>query len=286
MILSSGKEHLTEEEQMTPPTANPNTEHWPLDRFKTDERELSRHDDPEATKLQGQDMLANGQIQPVGVTEDGRMIFGHGRYLAAKSAGMKTLETKVYPSSLTETQFRLIRAAENLHRKELRGYQKSLLCADLMCANPGWQMKDLAEALHLSPSMATRLLSPSKCIQEWQDALKEDKVGISDVYAASKLPQEKQAGLLALKLSGATRDQIEQAGRKSRNGRKTEHVRQARVVCPLSTGARIVVTGPEMDLDGLIEALQSALDAARRANKDSLDVKTFERVQRDKAKAG
>ncbi len=23
---------------MTPPTANPNTEHWPLERFKTDER--------------------------------------------------------------------------------------------------------------------------------------------------------------------------------------------------------------------------------------------------------
>lgn len=268
--------------QPAPKTA---TEQWPLERFKTDERELVRHDDADAIRRQGEDMLANGQLQPVGATEDGRMIFGHGRWLAAKAAGIKTLEVKVYPASLSDTQFRLIRASENLQRKELKGGQRWLLCADLMCGNPGWQMKDLADALHMDPSTVTRLLSPSKCIEAVQDALKADKIGISDCYAISKLPQEKQAGLLALKLSGASRDQLEAAGKKTRSG-KAPQARQARVVCPLSTGTRIVVSGPEMDLEGLIDALQSALEAARKANKESLDVKTAEKVWRDKAKVG
>ena len=63
--------------------------------------------------------------------------------------------------------------------------------------NPSWQLKDLAEALHLDPSTVTRLLSPSKCIPAVQDALKQGKIGISDCYPISKLPESEQAGLLA-----------------------------------------------------------------------------------------
>ncbi len=191
-------------------------EHRPLDWFKPDQRELDRHDDPDEIRRLGEDMRANGQLQAVAATEDGRVIFGHGRYLAAPVAGFKTLEVKLWPATLPDTQFKLIRASENLQRKELKGYQKWLLCADLMACNANWQLKDLAEALHLDPSMLTRLLSPSKCIPAWQEALKAEKAGISDCYAASKLPPEEQAELLALKLSGASRDTIEQTGRKKR----------------------------------------------------------------------
>ena len=70
-----------------------------------------------------------------------------------------------------------------------------------MACNPTWQHKDLAQALNLDPSMVTRLLSPLKCIEGVAGALKEEKVGISDCYAASKLPPEEQAGLLSLKLA-------------------------------------------------------------------------------------
>src|SRR6266567_7620672 len=100
------------------------TECRPLDWFKTDAGQLARHGDPEKVRLRGLDMLAHGQLQPVGATDDGRLIFGHGRWLAAKAAGIKTLEVKLYPASLSDTQFKLIRAAENWQRSELTGYQK------------------------------------------------------------------------------------------------------------------------------------------------------------------
>jgi ParB family transcriptional regulator, chromosome partitioning protein len=258
-------------------------EHRPLDWFRTDARELARHDDPEKIRLQGEDMLANGQLQPVGATEDGRMIFGHGRYLAAKAAGIKTLEVKLFPATLSDTQFKLIRAAENLQRKELTGHQKWLLCAELMSGNPAWAMKDLAERLHLDPSMVTRLLSPSKCIQAWQEALAAGKVGISDCYAASKLNETEQAELLRLKLSGASRDAIEQAGRKARAA-GTPTVRMSKVKIAMPQGASVVVSGPELSMSDLVELLSETLKEARKAA-EQFDVKTWVRMMADKAKA-
>jgi ParB/RepB/Spo0J family partition protein len=259
-------------------------EDWPLEQFKPHKRELERHDDPEKTRQRGESMLARGQLQPVAATEDGRMIFGHGRYLAAKAAGIKTLEVKVYPASLTDTEFRLIRAAENLQRNELTGYQKWLLCADLMCGNPDWLQKDLAEKLNVSEKMVTVNLSPSRCTVAWQEALKAGKVGNSDCYAASKLPESEQAGLLALKLSGASRDQIEQAGRKRRNARG-ESVRMSRVKISMPRGMSVVVSGNDLGMSELVELLSQTLAAARKAA-EQYDVKTFQSMMKDRAKAG
>ncbi|MFL5241527.1 MAG: ParB/RepB/Spo0J family partition protein [Gemmataceae bacterium] len=261
------------------------TEYRPLDWFKTDAGQLARHDDPEKIRLRGLDMLANGQLQPVGATEDGRMIFGHGRWLAAKAAGIKTLEVKLYPASLSDTQFKLIRAAENLQRNELVGYQKWLLCAELMSANPTWRMQDLAEKLHFDPSMVTRLLSPSKCIAAWQEALAAGKVGISDCYAASKLSESEQAELLRLKLSGASRDAIEQAGRRKR-APAAATVRLSRIKAMLPSGVVIVASGEGLTLDDLIQSFGDAQREAKKAREQGLDARTFQAVLRDKAKKG
>ena len=114
------------------------------------------------------------------------MIFGHGRWLAAKAAGIGTLEVKLFPAALAGTQFQLIRAAENLHRTDLTGYRKWRLCADLLRDNPAWQMKDLAGHLHLDASMVTRLLAPGKCIEAVQTALRDGTIGISDCYEFSQ----------------------------------------------------------------------------------------------------
>ena len=56
------------------------------------------------------------------------IIFRLGNWLAAKAAGLKTLRARIYPAALTDTEIKLIRAAENLQRNELTGYQKWLLC--------------------------------------------------------------------------------------------------------------------------------------------------------------
>ena len=109
----------------------PKLETKPRNFFKPDPNGLARHVDPEETRRRGEEMLARGQLQPVAALEDGRMIFGHGRLLSAKSAGMKTLEAKIY-QAMSDTQSMLTRALENLQRKELTAYRRWRLCVDLI----------------------------------------------------------------------------------------------------------------------------------------------------------
>ncbi|QJW93234.1 ParB/RepB/Spo0J family partition protein [Frigoriglobus tundricola] len=263
-------------------TPKPTTEQRPLEWFQTDARELARHDDPEHIRQQGADMLANGQLQAVGATEDGRMIFGHGRWLAAKAAGIKTLEVKLFPSALTATQFKLIRAAENLQRKDLTGYQKWLLCSDLLRDNPAWQLKDLAEHLHLDPSMVTRLLAPGKCIEAAQTALREGRIGISDCYEFSQESPERQAELLRLKLAGASRTAIKVARRRIRTA-EAAVIKLSRVKIAMPYGATVVVSGTELSMAGVVDLLAETLKEARKAA-EQYDVKTFQSMMADRSK--
>jgi len=168
------------------------------------------------------------------------------------------------------------------HKADLTGAEKWLACSEILVTHPDWQMKDLAEFLHLDPSMLTRLLSPSKCIAEWQEALKRGKVGISDCYAASKLEPEAQADLLSLKLSGASRDAIEQAGRKTRKG-TTPAVRLSRVKIAMRQGAMVVVSGNELSMADVVELLAETLKEARKAA-EQYDVKTFQSMMKDKSR--
>ena len=110
------------------------------------------------------------------------------------------------------------------------------------------------------------------------------RLGISDCYAASKLSEAEQAELLRLKLSGASRDAIEQAGRKKRAAAPT--VKLSRIKAILPSGVMIVASGEGLTLDDLIESLGEAQREARKAREQGLDARTFQAVLRDKAKKG
>lgn len=255
----------------------------PLSWFRTDPKQPRKSfSEPELRSL-GESMKAHGQLQPVvAKPDDGTILCGERRWRAAQLVGMTELAVIIAEKPLSDSEVRAIQLTENMHRADLSGYEKYLACAELLGMNTGWQLKDLAEHLKLDPSMVTRLLSPSKCIGEVQDALKAGKLGISDCYAISRLPESEQAGLLSMKLSGASRDQIEKQARKKRNG--TPAVRVSRIKCPLPSGSVVQVSGAEISLDDMIEAIAELLKEAKRASEQGLDAKTFERVCKDKAK--
>jgi ParB family transcriptional regulator, chromosome partitioning protein len=255
----------------------------PLSWFKLDPGQPRKtFDDADLRDLGNS--LKKKQLQPVLAKPDGTLVVGERRFRAAQIVGLATLEV-ILVEGASDSQIRSYQLVENVLRADLTGYELWMASAELMSMNPGWQLKDLAEHLSLSQATITRNLSPSKLSEDWQEALKAGKVTLSACYNASKADKSKHAGLLALALSGANREAIYEAGRTPR-APKPDAVRMSRVVCPLSSGTKVTVSGEEMDLEAVIEALQSALDAARKANKDSLDVKTAERVWRDRAKAG
>jgi ParB/RepB/Spo0J family partition protein len=255
----------------------------PLSWFHRDPGQPRKSFDEPADRALGASMLSVGQLQPLGAKPDGTLLWGERRFRAAQLVGIKELSVIITEKPLSDSEIRTIQITENLHRADLSGYERWRACAELLDMNPNFQMKDLAQHLKIDPSMVTRLLSPSKCIGEVQEALKAGKVGLSDCYSISKLPESEQAAMLARKLSGASRDQIEREVRKQRNG--TPAVRMSRIKCPLPSGAVIQISGEEISLDDMIESLVELLKAAKRASDEGLDCRTFERVCKDKAKA-
>ena len=261
----------------------PKLENKPLPWFKTNPQVRTQFDDANLRPL-GESLRVK-QLQPVLCQPDGTIIAGERRYRAALLVGLESLEVKIADEPLTEVQVKLWQLTENMQRADLTGGEQWSACAELMCMNPAWQMKDLAAHLHLDPSTVTRILSPSKCIEAVQDALRDGKIGISDAYCISKQPHSAQAGLLALKLSGASRDAIEQAGRKSRAGDKPT-IRLSRVRVQLPGKVSIVLTGADLSLEEVAQALTAAQQEVRRARDQGIDVKAFNAVMSSKAKAG
>lgn len=262
----------------------PKIEIKPLSWFKPDPNQPRKSFD-EAELRQLGESLKKGQLRPIFVQPDGTIIAGERSWRAAKLADLPTLEAKIADRQLSESEVRIWQLVENMLRAGLTGYEQWTGCYELMCMNPAWQMKDLAENLSLDPSTVTRILSPSKCIEAVQDALKDGKIGISDCYAISKLPADTQAGLLALKLSGASRDQMERAGRRQRS-QATAAVRASKIRIALTSGATVTISGDEISLDDAIEAAKDALKEMTKGRDQGLDAKTLVAVCRDKAKAG
>jgi ParB/RepB/Spo0J family partition protein len=223
------------------------------------------------------------QIQAVLTQPDGTLITGERRFRAAQLVGLATLEVKIADEHLADPEVRRWQLVENMLRDDLKAIEQVDGLEELARLNPGMNNKDLAELLNIDPSMVTRLRSAARCIPAVREALAGGAIGISDAYALSKADEDEQTQLLALKLSGASRDQIEQQVRKKRNG--TPAVRVSRIKCPLASGAVIQVSGQDISLDDMIAALVELLKEAKRASEQGLDARTFQSVMRDKSKA-
>jgi hypothetical protein len=119
-----------------------------------------------------------------------------------------------------------------------------------------------------------------------EQAAADGKLGPSEWYAIAKAPEAEQQAMLAAKLAGASRDQLEQRGRKLRNG-EAHGIKVNRLKIRLgSQGRSVTIAGSNLGLDDAIEILQEALKSARKAQGENLDGKTFAQVMKDKTRAG
>lgn len=255
----------------------------PLSWFGADPNQPRKSFDENEDRQLGESMLAHGQLQPVVAKPDGTPLCGERRIRAAKLVGIKELLVIISDRALTETEILLIQVAENIHRSDLRDSEKTRACGELLRLNAGWTHKDLAAHLKLGESTITKYLAPLKCIPEVQEALESGELGITACYEISRVAPEQQHELLALKLSGTSRDALAQRVRKSKSQSKPQ-VRVKRIVCPLPKGISITLSGSELSLDESIEALGEAIREMKRARELGYTAKTFAAAMKDKAK--
>lgn len=118
-----------------------------------------------------------------------------------------------------------------------------------------------------------------------QQSSRDAKLGPSEWYAISKVPEAEQEAMLASKLAGASRDQLEEQGRKLRSN-EASGIRVNRLKVPLGPqGRSVTIAGKSLSLEDAIEILQEALKFARKDQGESLDGKTWVQVMKQKAKA-
>ena len=208
---------------------------------------------------------------------------GNGRLDGLELLGVKDVEVFITDEDLTDDQLTEIGLITAYHRAPLDGFEQALAAHKIKQARPGLTNKDLAEQLRIDPSMLTRLLSLFDCLPEVQDAARDGKLGPSEWYAIKKSPD--QLAALRLKLGGASRDALEQQARRQRGAAKPT-IRANKIRCQLASGINVVVSGDELSLDEMIEALAEAQKEAKKARDQGLDAKTFQAVMRDKARAG
>jgi hypothetical protein len=172
------------------------------------------------------------------------------------------------------------------HTRSLSAYEMFVGCKKWLELNTGATAGELARRIHVTEAYLSKLLSLDRCIPAVKEAAAAGKIGLSDWYAISRGEAE-QATLLAAKLNGATRDELESRGRKARNG-DNPAVRVSRVKCAMPSGVNVSFAGAGggLSLDDLIDTLGALLKECRKAQEQGLDSKTFQAVLRDKAKAG
>jgi hypothetical protein len=129
----------------------------------------------------------------------------------------------------------------------------------------------------------TRIMCVSRVIPAWQEALKSGAVGISDCYAAAKVSEREQHELLAAKLGGASRDDLERHRRQAKRKRNGSSAKLAEAKCDLPDGACVIIRGKTLTVPIIAELLAEALKRAKDGKQ--YEVQTWVGMQRDKAKS-
>jgi ParB family transcriptional regulator, chromosome partitioning protein len=250
---------------------------------KIEPSQAKRHIGTEAHRRLIDSIRQHGILQAPGIRPDGPVVWGTGRVLAAIEAGLKEIQVVVLDTPMTEAQYRVLNLTENFIRAELKPIEQVDGVEELARLNPELSNKEIADLLALDPSMVTRLRAVAKCPTA-RTALAEGKVsGIADGYIVAKAPEEQKATFLAMKLSGATRDQLEQAGRKAR-ATTPPAAKLSRIPVRLPGGVNVVISGNALSLDDVIDHLSEALKSARKARSEGLTAKSWTAAMKDKSK--
>jgi ParB family transcriptional regulator, chromosome partitioning protein len=224
-------------------------------------------------------------VHDIVVCPSRKVVDGHRRLAGLELLGQTEVEVLITDQELDDKAILEVGLTTAIHRADLSGFDKFQACMYLLELNPGWQNQDLAKCVKLDPSMVTKLLSPSKCVAEVVEALRENKIAISDAYEISKaVDREGQLRLLALKNAGASREVLAVQGRKQRSA-ATPAVRTNKIKVPLVSGPVVTVSGDEITLEEAIEAAGEAVKQMKAAVAKGLNAKTAMNVWRDIAAA-
>lgn len=229
----------------------------------------------------------HGILQPLGVRPAGErwnLVWGFRRFRCGLAAGLTEFPVVLLHKDMTEGEYVTLQMLENVQRESLSQWDMYQGCLRLQDAHPGKQAQELAKLLSMSPGMWSKWISPAKTIPAVQAAFKEGKLTLSATYDISKVPHEQQAGLLALRLGGASTEQMAEAA-KPKPANKSKPRTMLKVSLALQGGAMVAVSAQgELTTAELLKIIDEAREAVKKADKEHLDVDTLAQVMANKAR--
>jgi len=211
-------------------------------------------------------LKSEGQMFPIRVRwsdPDQRwvIISGERRWRATKAAGLTTIDCYFHDAELAPAELLEQQLIENLLREDIRPMDQARAFSALMELN-GWNGKELAAALHITPSTVSRSLSLLDLPAAIQQQVEDGKIAARSAYEITKLPtKDAQQDIADRAANGLSHAETTKAVRQ-RRGKKSEHKSQATTVTiPAENGWNVVISAAKWgSYYEVLEALQQAVE--------------------------
>lgn len=233
--------------------------------------------------------LKNGQLQPIGVTESGDLIWGYQRYYAAVFGQLPCLAANVFPDTITPAERVTAAIVENLHRREMSDWDTFQAVVSL--EESGMARGEIAKAIGVSPPRMATYFSPPSCPPEVMEHLEAGRLtlGKCKVIADSLAPRETMKLLLggaSIKEAVAAIEQADPTESEDAGADegKDKGKKGATVPIALPGGHIIIKSKGELPLSRIVELLGEAHEQAKNSHGLQQTLRTFVSLMKDRAK--
>jgi ParB/RepB/Spo0J family partition protein len=243
--------------------------------------------DPEEDRRLVESVARIGVLQPPGVLPDNLVAWGNRRVWAAVEAKLKAIPVIRLKKPLSETEFLVHQLAENEVRADLGDPEVYLAVSEVRRLNPKLTNAELAAVVHKDPSMLTRIFAVDRLIPAAREAFLGGAFGFSIAYEIAKGKTEPdQHQRLLDRQGGSSRADMARSARSARPARRpaaADTVKTGSLRVALGGGVTVTVRGPGLTLARAAELLDRAGKEVDKAHAQNLNVRTAERVWRDRA---
>ena len=235
-------------------------------------------------------LVRQGQLIPVivwKIEEKHVILDGERRWRAAQLANIPALNAIVLDHEPDAAELRLMQWTVNTQREALNPVEKAKAIKEIQTLK-GWNATQLAESTGLAISTVSMLLSLLTLSASLQLLIEQGKLDISKAYYLSRIDDEAERERLALlAVDGRiTRNTLAKLASKTvspqHESERTPNPK--RVSFALPAGYCISITGFDLSLDRILQALSDLTRQARRAQSQGIEATTFSRQLSDQNK--
>lgn len=215
------------------------------------------------------------------------LVDGERRWRAAHLAGLGTLNALVLENNPEPAELRLTQLTINTQRSDLNPLEKARALKEIKELK-GWNATQLSESTGVAISMVSMLLSLLSLSASMQLLIEQGKLDVSKAYYLSRIDDEaerERLGLLAAE-GRITRNTLAKlASKKAPTPQESERPSNPkRVSFALPAGFCVSISGFDLSLDRILQALGDLTKQARRAQSQGIEATTFSRQLSDQNK--